>query len=119
MKTAATIAALIVTASTIFAGEAREKEKFPDQNLGTTDRIIRTTIGAGLATAGTIMIVRDDNSKGAIPLGISAVPLLTAAFGRCPLYYPFGFSTKRKATPDVSVIVAPQGTSELRYSLYF
>jgi hypothetical protein len=62
------------------------------QNIGGTDRIVRIvlgvllTVGAWMAGFGTV--------GGIILLVLAAVMLVTSAVGFCPLYAPFGFSTK-------------------------
>jgi hypothetical protein len=58
------------------------------QNVGTTDRIIR--IIAGLAIGGLGIYFK---SWWGI-LGI--IPLFTAAIAWCPLYFPFGISSRCK-----------------------
>jgi hypothetical protein len=63
-------------------------------NLGTTDRIVRVGIavllgiGAGLAGLGSV--------GGIILLVLAAVMLVTSAVSFCPLYLPFGFSTRKR-----------------------
>ena len=54
-------------------------------NIGTTDRLIRVILGAGIVAAGVYF----GSWWGALGL----VPLVTAAVGWCPLYRPFRFST--------------------------
>jgi hypothetical protein len=56
-------------------------------NIGTTDRIIRVILGTGIVAAG----VYTGSWWGALGL----VPLVTAAIGWCPLYWPFKISTCR------------------------
>ena len=56
------------------------------QNIGNVDRIIRVVIGPGLIALGVYF----NNWWGAIGL----IPLITAAIGWCPLYVPFGLTTK-------------------------
>jgi hypothetical protein len=64
------------------------------QNTGFIDRIIRVVAGITIGTLGIVY-----NSW----LGlIGLVPLLTAGIGVCPLYLPFGLST-RKATQPVKL----------------
>jgi len=64
------------------------------QNIGNTDRIVRIVIaallivGAWMAGFGTI--------GGIILLALAVVLLATSAIGFCPLYLPFGFSTKSR-----------------------
>jgi hypothetical protein len=63
------------------------------QNIGGTDRILRIvlavllTVGAWMAGFGSI--------GGIILLVLAVVMLVTSAISICPLYLPFGFSTKR------------------------
>ena len=63
------------------------------KNIGGTDRIVRIvlavllTVGAWMTGFGSI--------GGIILLVLAAVMLVTSAVGFCPLYAPFGFSTKR------------------------
>lgn len=62
-------------------------------NVGGTDRIVRVVIavallvGAWLVGFGTI--------GGIIMLVLAVVMVVTALAQRCPLYLPFGISTKR------------------------
>lgn len=64
------------------------------QNIGGTDRIVRIVIaalfalGAWMAGVGSV--------GGIILLILAAVMLVTSAVGFCPLYAPFGFSTKSR-----------------------
>ena len=55
-------------------------------NVGGIDRILRVLLGLGLIGA---------TAAGAIGAWgwIGVVPLATAAFGFCPAYLPFGFSS--------------------------
>jgi hypothetical protein len=69
-----------------------ERENTMKKNLGNTDRIARIalavllTVGAWLAGFGTI--------GGIVLLVLAVVMLVTSAISFCPLYLPFGFSTK-------------------------
>ncbi|MBK9036802.1 MAG: DUF2892 domain-containing protein [Myxococcales bacterium] len=58
------------------------------QNVGTGDRIVRTVVGLGLAGAGIYGLTGGDwsTTTSGVLLGVSAVPLATAATGYCPLY---------------------------------
>ena len=64
------------------------------QNIGGTDRIVRIvlavllTVGAWMAGFGSI--------GGIILLVLAVVMLVTSAVGFCPLYAPFGFTTKHR-----------------------
>ena len=57
-------------------------------NIGTIDRIIRIVLGIAIAVFGIAF-------KTWLGL-IAVIPLATAAIGTCPLYLPFGLSTRRK-----------------------
>ncbi|MDX1592056.1 MAG: DUF2892 domain-containing protein [Balneolaceae bacterium] len=67
-------------------------------NMGSIDRAIRTIIAIVIAVlyfTGTI------SGTVAIILGILAVVfLLTSMVGTCPLYLPFGLSTKKGSSSD-------------------
>ncbi|MFM1885009.1 MAG: hypothetical protein RL026_166 [Pseudomonadota bacterium] len=56
------------------------------KNVGTIDRVLRVLVGAGLIYAA---------ATGALGAWawIGVVPLLTAAFGRCPAYSLLGIKT--------------------------
>jgi phage tail protein X len=59
------------------------------QNVGTVDRIIRIVVGVIVAVIGIIY----HSWWGLLAL----IPLLTAGVAVCPLYMPFGISTRKKA----------------------
>lgn len=59
------------------------------QNVGGIDRIVRLIIGLALIAWGYM----NQNWWGAIGI----IPLFTAAIGWCPLYLPFGLSTKKES----------------------
>jgi hypothetical protein len=58
------------------------------KNIGNTDRIIRIILGLAIAALGIAF-------KSWLGL-IAIIPLATAAVGTCPLYLPFGISTRGK-----------------------
>ena len=62
------------------------------KNVGTGDRVLRTLVGVGLAGAGIYGLTGGDwsSTTSGVLLGVSAVPLATAATGYCPLYQLFG-----------------------------
>ena len=66
------------------------------KNMGSADRIIRVMIALAIAAlylAGAIQ------STTAIVLGIVAVIMVATSFiSFCPLYLPFGISTRKKST---------------------
>ncbi|MEN8169230.1 MAG: DUF2892 domain-containing protein [Pseudomonadota bacterium] len=57
-------------------------------NVGSMDRILRVVVGAGLVTA---------TALGALPVWgyIGIVPLVTGAFGLCPIYSLFKLSSNK------------------------
>lgn len=65
------------------------------KNMGIIDRIIRIIIAIAVAV---LYSIHQITGLAAIILGIiAAVFILTSLLGFCPLYYPFGISTKKKA----------------------
>ena len=63
-------------------------------NVGTTDRIVRFILAAvlaGLYFTGTVA-----GTVGIVLVVLAGVLLLTSAISFCPLYLPFGLSTKGK-----------------------
>jgi hypothetical protein len=64
------------------------------KNMGIADRIIRVVLAAVVAV---LFFTGQLSPVASIILGIlAAVFLLTSIVGTCPLYLPFGISTKRK-----------------------
>ncbi len=67
------------------------------RNMGTTDRVFRAFVVAPALVAGGFV------TSGAVSVALfvlAAVMLATAAVGYCPLYAPFGVSTRRaEGTP--------------------
>jgi hypothetical protein len=59
------------------------------QNVGSVDRIVRIVLGVAIAALGLAF-------KSWLGL-IAIIPFATAAFSTCPLYMPFGISTRKKA----------------------
>jgi len=59
------------------------------QNMGSVDRIVRIIIGVAIAVLGIAF-------KSWLGL-IAIIPFATAAVSTCPLYLPFGISTRKKA----------------------
>ncbi|MFA6505683.1 MAG: DUF2892 domain-containing protein [Treponemataceae bacterium] len=57
-------------------------------NIGNTDRIIRIVLGLAIIGFGIAF-------KSWLGL-IGIIPLATAAVSTCPLYLPFGISTRKK-----------------------
>ncbi|MDZ4698492.1 MAG: DUF2892 domain-containing protein [Rhodothermales bacterium] len=64
------------------------------KNMGTIDRIIRVVVALVI---GILYFTNQLTGTAAIILGILAVVfLLTSAVSTCPLYLPFGLSTRPK-----------------------
>lgn len=64
------------------------------KNVGPTDRMIR--IGLSALLAGVGIYLKNQSIPLAVGLGIAALVLLgTALIGSCPIYLPFGISTRR------------------------
>jgi len=66
------------------------------KNMGTTDRVIRILIAVAI---GVLYYLNVISGTLAIVLGVIAVIfLLTSFISLCPLYLPFGISTRKKKT---------------------
>lgn len=64
------------------------------QNMGTLDRVIRLML---VAVVAVLYLTGNLTGLAAIILGILAVIFVITSFiGFCPLYLPFGLSTKRQ-----------------------
>jgi len=64
------------------------------QNMGLLDRVIRIVLAAVVAV---LYLTKQLSGTVAIVLGIIAIIfVLTGLIGLCPLYLPFGISTKKK-----------------------
>ena len=62
------------------------------KNMGTIDRVIRVVVAL---TVGVLYLTGQISGTAAIILGILAVVfVLTSLMGSCPLYLPFGLSTR-------------------------
>ncbi len=67
------------------------------KNTGGIDRAIRIIVGSGLIVAGLAWRGGlQGRSEGLLLAGLGAFMLLVAAVGFCPLYVPFGFSTRKR-----------------------
>lgn len=65
------------------------------QNMGTLDRIIRILLAV---VVGILYLTQQITGTAALILGIvAAIFILTSLIGFCPLYAPFGISTKKKS----------------------
>jgi len=80
------------------AAEPRAEEERPrtifglPKNVGTGDRVLRTFVGAALLGTGIWGLAGGDLSSttSGILMGVSAIPLATAATGYCPVYQLLG-----------------------------
>ncbi|HMW60548.1 MAG TPA: DUF2892 domain-containing protein, partial [Leptospiraceae bacterium] len=64
------------------------------QNMGTVDRIIRIVAALAIAVLAYVNLI---SGTVAIVLGVLAVVFIATSFvGFCPLYLPFGLSTRPK-----------------------
>ena len=64
-------------------------------NMGSLDRILRIVAAIVIAV---LYLTGQISGLAALILGVLAVVfLLTSAVGTCPLYLPFGISTRRRA----------------------
>lgn len=63
-------------------------------NMGTTDRIIRLIVAIAIAGLYFANIISDLTAT--ILLVLAVIFVLTSAVKTCPLYMPFGLSTKKK-----------------------
>lgn len=68
-----------------------------NMNMGSMDRVIRVLVAVAVAALYFTGVI---SGTVAIILGVlSAVFILTSMVGTCPLYLPFGLSTKKAKTP--------------------
>ena len=64
-------------------------------NMGTLDRILRVVVAVVIAV---LYFTGQLSGVAAVVLGVLAVVfVLTSAVGTCPLYRPFGLSTRRRS----------------------
>lgn len=61
------------------------------KNIGSTDRIIRIIIGLALLS---LLFILNGSVRFLGLIGL--IPIITAFIGFCPLYVPFGISTRKK-----------------------
>jgi len=64
------------------------------KNMGTTDRILR--IAAAIVIAVLYLTHVISGTLAIILLVIAGIFILTSFISFCPLYFPFGFSTRKK-----------------------
>lgn len=66
------------------------------KNMGTIDKVIRIAIAVVIAI---LYFTNQISGTTAIILGILAIIFVATSFvGTCPLYLPFGLSTRKKAS---------------------
>jgi hypothetical protein len=66
------------------------------RNIGLVDRLIRVVLAVAVAV---LILTGQLAGVAAIVLGIAAgIFLLTSVVGVCPLYLPFGLSTRRRSS---------------------
>ena len=68
------------------------------RNMGTVDRALRTFAVAPVAIVLSVAVFGIGSVFGILALVVAGIMLTTSAVGFCPLYTPFGISTRRRAT---------------------
>lgn len=63
-------------------------------NMGMADRLVRSALAVTVAVLWSLGVI--DGALAMALAVLAAVFLLTSLFGFCPLYKPFGFSTRGK-----------------------
>jgi hypothetical protein len=64
------------------------------KNMGTVDKVIRILVAVVVVTLYFANVI--SGTLGLILLALSAVFVVTSIFSICPLYMPFGLSTRKK-----------------------
>lgn len=64
------------------------------RNMGTTDKVVRILIA--LVIIALYFMHQISGTIAVIGLILSGIFILTSFISFCPLYYPFGFSTRKK-----------------------
>jgi len=64
------------------------------KNMGTTDRILRIAAAVVIAVLYLTHVI--SGTLAIILLVIAGIFILTSFISFCPLYFPFGFSTRKK-----------------------
>jgi len=62
-------------------------------NMGVADRAVRGVVGTALVICGALLLAGAGQIAAIV---IGAIFLLTGVIGFCPLYLPFGISTRKK-----------------------
>jgi hypothetical protein len=65
------------------------------KNMGTVDKVIRILVAVVVAVLFATKVIT--GTLGIVLLVLAAVFVLTSLIGFCPLYLPFGLSTRKKA----------------------
>jgi hypothetical protein len=65
------------------------------KNMGTVDKVIRILVAVVVAVLFATKVIT--GTLGIVLLVFAAVFVLTSLIGFCPLYLPFGLSTRKKA----------------------
>jgi hypothetical protein len=79
------------------------------RNMGTLDRVLRTFVAAPILVVVGVVLLPLGSVFSIIALALAGVMLATSAAGFCPLYSPFGFSTRRDHPGSLGGrLVAPQ-----------
>lgn len=66
------------------------------KNVGNIDRILRYVAALVLVGVGLFALKGlEGNTTGIIVTAIAIIPVFTATFRFCPLYFPLGLSTKK------------------------
>jgi Protein of unknown function (DUF2892) len=64
------------------------------KNMGTVDKVIRLLVAVVVVTLYFTKVI--SGTLGIILLALSAIFVVTSFLGICPLYMPFGLSTRKK-----------------------
>lgn len=77
-------------------------------NMGILDRVLRTFVVAPVLIVISLVVFGVGSVLGIVALAFAGVMLATSAVGFCPLYTPFGISTRRRAGAAGQTRVAAQ-----------
>jgi hypothetical protein len=64
------------------------------KNMGTTDKVIRILVAVIVVSLYFVNVI--SGGLGLVLLALSVVFVITSVFSICPLYMPFGLSTRKK-----------------------
>jgi hypothetical protein len=73
---------------------AKQKTQVMKKNIGTVDKIIRILIAVIVAVLYFLHII--NGTLAIVLLALAGIFILTSFAGFCPLYFPFGISTRPK-----------------------